>query len=81
MSAQDGLTPIVQRSGVSDVHPLRGVGAADAAIEFRQKVDSITENVVCVAKQAGTGTLVMGIVDANDHGYQPLIQLVSQLAT
>ena len=51
MSAQDGLTPIVQRSGVSDVHPLRGVGAADAAIEFRQKVDSITENVVCVAKR------------------------------
>ena len=65
----------------SVVHPLRGVGAADAAVEFRQKVDSITENVVCVAKQAGTGTLVMGIVDADDHGYQPLIQLVSQLAT
>jgi len=44
----------------SVVHPLRGVGAAGAAVEFRQKVDSITENVVCVAKQAGTGTLVMG---------------------
>ena len=81
VSAKDGLTPLYQDSGVTDVHQLTGVGAADAAVEFRQKVDGITENLVCVAKQARTGTVVMGVVDADDHGYQPLIQLVSQLAT
>jgi hypothetical protein len=81
VSAQDGLTPLYQDSGVTDVHQLTGVGGADAAVEFRQKVDGITENLVCVAKQASTGTVVMGVVDADNHGYQPLIQLVSQLAT
>jgi hypothetical protein len=81
VSAQDGLQPIVQQSGVSDVRQLSGIGTAGAAVEFRQKVDTITENVVCVAKQAGTGTVVMGVVDADNHGYQPLIQLLSQLAT
>lgn len=81
VSAQDGLTPLYDDTDVSDVHQLTGVGAADAGVEFRQKVDGIMENLVCVAKQASTGTVVMGIVDADNHGYQPLIQLVGQLAT
>jgi hypothetical protein len=81
VSAQDGLNPITHQSGVTDVRPLTGIGAADTAVSFRQKVDTITENVVCVAKHTTTGTVVIGVLDADNHGYQPLIQLVSQLAT
>jgi hypothetical protein len=81
VSAQDGLNSITDQSGVTEVRQLTGIGAADAAISYRKKVDTITENVVCLAKRTATGTVVIGVVDADNHGYSPLIQLVSQLAT
>jgi hypothetical protein len=81
VSAQDGLNGITHQSGLTEVHPLTGIGAADAAVSFRQKVDTITENVVCLAKRTTTGTVIIGVVDADNHGYAPLIQLASQLAT
>jgi hypothetical protein len=68
VSAQDGLNSITHQSGVTDVRPLTGFGAADAAVSFRQKVDTITENVVCLAKRTATGTVVIGVVDADNHG-------------
>jgi hypothetical protein len=81
VSAQAGLNGITDQSGVTDVRPLTGVGSADAAVSFRQKADTITENVVCVGKRTATGTVIIGVFDADNHGYAPLIQLASQLAT
>jgi hypothetical protein len=38
------------------VRPLTGIGAADSAVSFRRKADTITENVVCLAKRTTTDT-------------------------
>jgi hypothetical protein len=81
ISVQDGLNGITNQRGVSDVRQLTGIGEADAAVEFHQKIDSITENVVSLAKRTSAGTVVIGVIDAYDHGYQPLIRLASALAT